>query len=150
MPWTATPHARSYLVLGTGYEEMVIGNAHRMVDIGHGEEIAEAAERLGQETDCLGCHATAAGVAEAHRAETFHLEDGVQCEACHGPGGEHVARQRAAESGAASGVDAAPLTATLDGCQRCHRPKPSHAVLDTEPFEPEARWQQIAHSRAEP
>ncbi len=150
VPWTATAHARSYLVLGTGYEEMVLGNAHRMVDIGHGREIVEAAERLGQETDCLSCHATAAGATTAQRAETFHLEDGVQCEACHGPGGEHVAQRRAAEIGEDSNVELKRLKATLDGCQRCHRPKPSHAVLETEPFEPAARWKTIAHSRSEP
>ncbi|MCD6334798.1 MAG: hypothetical protein J7M27_05635, partial [Candidatus Latescibacteria bacterium] len=34
--WTGTPHARSYLVLGTGCPEMIEAEAKGMVEVGHG------------------------------------------------------------------------------------------------------------------
>ena len=39
---------------------------------------------------CLGCHATGADVEAWERDETFHVEDGIQCEGCHGPGSEYI------------------------------------------------------------
>lgn len=38
---------------------------------------------------CLGCHATASEEEDWQRGEEFHLADGMQCEACHGPGSEY-------------------------------------------------------------
>ena len=42
---------------------------------------------------CLGCHATAADTEEWERDPTFQIEDGVQCERCHGPGSEYMAEE---------------------------------------------------------
>ncbi|HEY6554112.1 MAG TPA: cytochrome c family protein, partial [Vicinamibacteria bacterium] len=39
---------------------------------------------------CLGCHATAADSETWERDAGFRLEDGVQCEKCHGPGSEYM------------------------------------------------------------
>jgi hypothetical protein len=39
---------------------------------------------------CLGCHATASETEAWQRDEEFYLEDGIQCEACHGPGSEYI------------------------------------------------------------
>ena len=39
---------------------------------------------------CLGCHATAADSEKWERDAGFRLEDGVQCEKCHGPGSEYM------------------------------------------------------------
>ncbi len=39
---------------------------------------------------CLGCHATAAETEDWERDADFRLEDGVQCEKCHGPGSEYM------------------------------------------------------------
>jgi len=35
---------------------------------------------------CLGCHATAADTEDWEKEDTFRIEDGVQCELCHGAG----------------------------------------------------------------
>lgn len=43
---------------------------------------------------CLSCHATAADEGPRWTAETFRIEDGVQCEACHECGSDHVAHYR--------------------------------------------------------
>ena len=42
---------------------------------------------------CIGCHTTAAGLGDSVDLE--HLTLGVHCEACHGPGAQHVAAMRA-------------------------------------------------------
>ena len=39
---------------------------------------------------CLGCHATAAEAEPWERDPTFAIEDGMQCEKCHGPGSEYA------------------------------------------------------------
>ena len=39
---------------------------------------------------CLGCHATGAEAEDWEKDETFSVQDGVQCEKCHGPGSEYA------------------------------------------------------------
>ena len=39
---------------------------------------------------CLWCHATGAHVEEWEKDEAFIIEEGVQCEKCHGPGSEYM------------------------------------------------------------
>jgi len=38
---------------------------------------------------CLRCHIAGAGVSAAKLTEKYKVEDGVSCEACHGPGGDY-------------------------------------------------------------
>jgi hypothetical protein len=71
---------------------------------------------------CFGCHATASVV--ANKLDLAALYPGVTCEACHGPGAEHVAAEK-------SGMpEAAALTFNpgrlnrvdaVDFCGACHR-----------------------------
>jgi hypothetical protein len=39
--------------------------------------------------ECLECHVTGYGLDSTAFAESFKMEDGVQCESCHGPGSEY-------------------------------------------------------------
>ena len=39
---------------------------------------------------CLGCHTTAYNEEDWERDPSFHFEDGVQCEQCHGPGSDYI------------------------------------------------------------
>ncbi len=55
---------------------------------------------------CQGCHATASTAEPWQIDPTFHHEDGVQCEVCHGPAGLHV---QAMKSGHGSSVAALPM-----------------------------------------
>ncbi len=148
--WTGSMHARSYLALGTGYAEMIDPQARGLADVGHGKAIAEEAERLGRETECSECHAAGSAVDEPLRAPGFHLEDGVQCEICHGPGSVHAAAMKIVmDEGTRQVPPAARLRRIpLDGCMKCHREKPSHAVLEREPFNSEKAWKAIAHPLA--
>jgi len=82
---------------------------------------------------CLYCHT--AGVDEGPRwmAPTFRIEDGVQCESCHGPGSLHAESHRVPRS-----EGAVPSLVTLrkpdpGQCLTCHMNKPSHReVLKSE------------------
>jgi YVTN family beta-propeller protein len=76
---------------------------------------------------CLGCHATAFEAEEWERDPTFLLEDGVQCEKCHGPGSEYVDVEVMRDHDAA-------LAAGLrypgpEACEKCHYVKGSHAAI---------------------
>lgn len=79
---------------------------------------------------CLGCHSTGADEGPRWHNSGFRIEDGVQCEACHGPGSLHVARQRAS---APSHSEPLPIDPALDvrrgdraTCSVCHRSLDSH------------------------
>lgn len=86
--------------------------------------VTEAAGRamLGHEArDCFGCHTTGARVGATLQLE--HFEDGVQCESCHGPGGEHVASIRNGKPARGTirslrGMDAQESS---EFCGVCHR-----------------------------
>ncbi len=64
--WLRSPHAKAVLILGT--------DAARSIARAHGIEKPEGDRR------CLACHTTGGG------AEPKTIEEGVGCEACHGPG----------------------------------------------------------------
>jgi len=71
--------------------------------------------------DCFGCHTTGARVGTALQVE--HYEGGVQCEACHGPGAQHVASVRNGKPAVGTirslkGMDAQE---TSEFCGVCHR-----------------------------
>lgn len=95
---------------------------------------------------CLGCHATASEEENWQRSEEFHVADGLQCEACHGPGSEYATdeimrdKKRAMQNGLL-------MPDKNESCLRCHRVKGSHeAVLKKVPFDTNAAWAAIEHS----
>jgi len=95
---------------------------------------------------CLGCHATGADAEEWERDEGFLIEDGIQCETCHGPGSEYMAEEvmRDRELAMKSGL----RFPTVTTCMTCHNPKGSHeAVLPSKPYVVEEALEQIAHAR---
>jgi len=146
--WSVSKHSRTFVQLGTGYIEMIDPDAKGFVPEGFGGSIVREAQRLGIDTDCLQCHTTAHNLANENKAETFHLEDGVQCEACHGPGGAHVAWM---ENGADDSRPESSRMArsSIDDCaQTCHRRKPTHEAVMTIEFDPEKAWKKIAHGAA--
>jgi YVTN family beta-propeller protein len=93
---------------------------------------------------CLGCHATAYNAEAWEKDDTFRLEEGVQCEACHGPGSEYMAENvmRNREAAMRAGL----RMPTEKECMTCHIEKGSHvAVLRTPRVEMKAAMQSIAH-----
>ncbi len=99
---------------------------------------------------CLGCHATAFGADEREMdPETFRREDGLHCEACHGPGSEYSAESVMRDRKAA--MAAGLRMPTKDDCLVCHLEKGSHiAVLKNPTVDIEEAWKQIAHPLPKP
>ena len=93
---------------------------------------------------CLGCHTTAYNVEAWERDDSFDVEDGVQCELCHGPGSEYMDagvmrdRERAMRAGL--------LMPEERDCMVCHKEKGSHtAVLSVKKYDYEKARKEIAH-----
>lgn len=72
---------------------------------------------------CFRCHSTGP-ISLGERLSIQPSELGVQCEACHGPGGEHAARAAAGDLSDPGIVDPGKLEpdALMQLCGRCHRP----------------------------
>ena len=72
---------------------------------------------------CFGCHSTAAS-SNGH-FDPAHLAPGVSCEACHGPGAQHVAAMNLAPGASSSTFIMNPArlgpVAAVDYCGACHR-----------------------------
>ena len=125
--WVASGHARAYVVLQT------------MMSMTMGEEGGIEASSPQKSAQCLSCHATAATVSSGYRAAGFRIEEGVKCEACHGPGQHYIKDCRsAAEAGEM-------LFLKEKDCMVCHEPKPSHEKLKTKPFDYTVSWRKIVH-----
>ena len=73
---------------------------------------------------CLGCHATAADAEEWERDAGFRIEDGVQCEKCHGPGSEYMDEKVMRDPEAARRAGLRKFTKR--DCAVCHYVKGSH------------------------
>jgi Cytochrome c554 and c-prime len=102
-------HARAYLILANTQSRRIAQS------LGIGDP---AREKI-----CLDCHAHNAPVAQ--RGERFNLEDGVSCEACHGPAGRwlpvHVEDNAAHAQNLASGLyPLADPVARARLCLSCH------------------------------
>lgn len=125
--WQESLHAQAYEVL-------------------KGEESQRIAKKQGIQGEpwsspaCLRCHAT--GYEDAARlGRRFKIEDGVQCETCHGPGSDYKTikvmkdREQAVANGLVIFEDPREL------CVQCHNPEsPTHT-----PFKFDEMWKKISH-----
>jgi YVTN family beta-propeller protein len=93
---------------------------------------------------CLGCHATGSEAEEWEMDATFHMEDGVQCEKCHGPGSEYMEESVMMDRRAARA--AGLMMPNKNDCMNCHKVKGSHvAVLQSPKFDVDKAWELLAH-----
>lgn len=96
---------------------------------------------------CLGCHATSWNAENWEKDDTFHIEDGVQCEGCHGPGSEYASLEVMKDRQAA--MKAGLRLPDRDYCVNCHIEKGSHvAVLKRPPVDLQKGWEQLFHPLA--
>jgi YVTN family beta-propeller protein len=129
--WYRLPHARAYAALALPESAEIT-------------RISGIEENPFESPICLGCHATASDVEAWQLDPTFHIEDGVQCELCHGPGSEYMAAEIMADPEAA--MMAGLRKPDQSTCMVCHKEKGSHtAVLEVWPFEFEEALARIAH-----
>jgi len=129
--WLGTKHMRAYVFLDT--------EAGRAI----AEQMEISADQVTRSAKCLVCHATAADVPGSFRAPDFHVEEGVKCEHCHGPGGEHVKEDFTLRRQAV--VATRMESPTEEDCLECHKEKPSHEILKSERFDFEKTSKRIAH-----
>lgn len=111
------------------------------------DEAKKVAEKAGLEAppaesaQCLKCHAPQHDVDPKLITKTFKLEDGVQCETCHGPGSDYkslkVMKDR--EKAIAAGLVVANNDSTL--CEKCHNEEsPTFKEFDYKEM-----WEKIKH-----
>lgn len=98
------PHAKAFETLGTPEAKKVGAKA------GVTDPQADA--------KCLKCHVTASG-AEGLPA-TMKKESGVQCESCHGAGGNHVKARMAAEENSKPAPGEIDVKPAEKVCTTCH------------------------------
>lgn len=112
--WRASGHANAYASLWSS-------QARKVAELsGIPEEPQEAAM-------CLGCHATAADAEAWEKEDSFFLQDGVQCETCHGPGSEYMSREVMMDRDKA--MMAGLKMPGEHECMMCHNVKGSHVAV---------------------
>jgi len=110
--WEKRGHARAYATLAT-------------------EQSKEVAKKAGVKDDpqkakeCLVCHVTAYDVPAAQKMATLTLEEGVSCEACHGPGSAYMKLKVMKDLYAkkANAEDYGYVRSDEKVCLKCHNPK---------------------------
>ena len=129
--WLGTKHARTWVMLQREVAKKI------------GREMGIRASSPQYSGVCLECHGTAANHAEDFRADGFHVEEGVQCERCHGPGGYHASADIMRDKDRAKSLGL--RKATKEDCLVCHKAKPSHGVLGRPSFDFDKSWSKIKH-----
>lgn len=129
--WLLSKHARAYAALA-------LPEAKTMAQLSGIPDPPEKAPV------CLGCHATAADAEPWEKDPTFVLEDGVQCEKCHGPGSEYASESVMRDPEAARKAGLRKLT--KQDCLLCHYVKGSHVAVHRLPqLDVDKAWEQLAH-----
>jgi len=124
--WMQSPHARAYWELKTDWARFLASVRDEYQDI----------EDPSAEWRCLKCHVAGAQDQDAGPAPTFRQEEGVGCEACHGPGSAYVDPAIMADRKAflAHGGQIPDETT----CRTCH---------EDDRFQYEERLLEVAHPR---
>lgn len=130
--WLGTRHARSWVMLG------MTENADRVKAHFNVKPLTPQNSAI-----CLKCHGTAADADPEFLQPTFHIEEGVQCETCHGPGERYATDAVMRNKPKAMSVGL--RMPTKEVCLGCHMEKPSHAFMNIKPFNFEEMYKKIAH-----
>jgi hypothetical protein len=127
--WQESKHAQAYKTLQTEEADKIAK------DKGFTTKAVETPE-------CLKCHASGYNVDALLLGSKFKIEDGVQCETCHGPGSQYKSKKIMEDKklAVANGLMVYDNIETL--CVKCHN--------DESPvfkgFNFEERWAKIKHS----
>lgn len=111
--WEASAHSKAYQTLQTAEADKIAKEK------GIKGKAVEAAE-------CLTCHVTAFDADKALIGKRFKVEDGVQCETCHGAGSEYKSKkimEDHAKAVAAGMTDYKDEAAIEAHCRTCHNDK---------------------------
>lgn len=78
--WLGSRHALAYWRLATDFAKFLASIREQYRDI----------EEPIRESRCLKCHTTGAQDPDARFAQSFRAQEGIGCEACHGPGSAYI------------------------------------------------------------
>ncbi|MHC4659722.1 MAG: multiheme c-type cytochrome [Planctomycetota bacterium] len=78
--WAATKHAGAYTTLA-GKQSLAVAKDMKI-------EAPQKSEK------CLACHVTGYHASAKLKGEKYSMEEGVTCEACHGPAGDYLASHK--------------------------------------------------------
>ncbi len=129
--WEEGPHAKAYENLKAADAEAVKNDA------------------------CLKCHATGAGSDASLNDKKFSIEEGVQCEACHGPGSEYKSMKimKDHDKSVANGLivwenDEAIAKMCMD-CHSMDAKKAAYADHKDKEFKFEEMYAKVKHNKPE-
>jgi len=127
--WEESGHASAYATLGTDKAKALAAEK--------GIDNPQTAD------ECLSCHITAHGVAPERLGEKYSVDEGVTCEACHGPGGNYY-KKKTMESimtGEIEGASVGLVMPNEETCVACHNEKsPTFEGFDFDEY-----FKKIAH-----
>lgn len=125
--WQKRKHAAAYKTLGTDSAKLVAEKKGIKGDPQKADE-------------CLRCHVTAFGVKKELIDSTCKVDEGVGCEACHGPGSQYkkLGVMKKHDAAVAAGL----VEQKAEVCTRCHnKESPNYK----KPFSYEEAVKKIAH-----
>ncbi len=128
--WLQSRHAHAYWRLGADWA-LFLGRLR--------PQYADLESPISDER-CLLCHTTGAQDPDALFEPGFRVEEGVGCEACHGPGSEYMDPEVMADREAF--VEHGGRVPDAATCRSCHRA--------SERFDFDEWWPKIAHPRPAP
>ncbi len=127
LQWISSRHAAAYWRLATDWSLFLALQRPHFQDMKNPRE----------DDRCLLCHTSAAQDPNALFAVTYDEQEGVGCEACHGPGSEYLAPD--VMSDRAAFLSAGGRIPGESTCQTCHR---NPAQFDYDEW-----WPRIAHGK---
>ncbi len=134
--WLLSRHASSYAVLAKPGSKTIL-------------ELSGITQEPQKAAMCLGCHATGAEAEDWELDPDFRIEDGVQCEKCHGPGSEYMPMEVMTDPEAA--MKAGLKMPEISECMVCHVEKGSHVAVHNLPaLDLSEAWVRIAHPTPDP
>ncbi len=127
--WAESIHALAYETLQSEEADKICK------EMGYGDKATESEE-------CLRCHASGWEVDEEMLGPKFKIEDGVQCETCHGAGGDYTKLKIMKNYEVAKEKGLIDLKDNVEEfCRSCHNPdSPTFAGFNFEEM-----WAKIEH-----
>ncbi len=105
--WSNTAHSKAFYTLGTPEARKIAANL--------------GIKNPQQSKKCLRCHSTRYDSNGEDNGEDIHVEDGVQCESCHGPGEDYMYLEVMEDMEEAT--DMGLVMPTEETCRKCHNPE---------------------------
>ncbi|MFN7181294.1 MAG: cytochrome c family protein [Planctomycetota bacterium] len=117
--WEQSKHAKAYETLGTDEAKKIAKE--------------KGIENPQEDGKCLKCHIIAYGVDEKWRGDEVTKEEGVSCEACHGPGGDY--KDKETMKNREKAIEKGLVIPNEKTCLACHNSEsPSYKEFKYEEF----------------